>query len=774
MADDRALFEEDAHLAEMKVVLLQLCGELLLQTPPARPPTIVRSNATIGLELLDLLLNPDHVLRITEELTLRNTLTLERRVRLDISLDRLSRQQENGASQVSALVSGRVGLDEATPSGPERLWLPLDTVPRPISVAVTATGVEGTPLPRPPQPAVRRALAAALDHILLESLRAHPDLDIEEQAVHVLMHDNPARWLLQSALQSVAEFGAATHRAYERLQVLSTCGPDPDPTTVGSAADLGSFVEALTRAEQPSPAGKTALRVVQTVLMWDRPFLELLRLVHDHYFVVAGLDQRIRYHIVEYDLPESDAITESALRSPYQRLRGGFDPREHNYSAHIKVPLPDNVDEYNLYVNAASKGAAAPNEVSLIGVVHFGGHPVRSSLEALSTCADQLDATLVTINAGDHEDDSPSDDIVARKLAYIASQAAPALDRIDAVADQQNRAADELEARSGWASTRLVKQLFRGLRTVATTARGLIGQARDDLGALLDCLRQDDIRPVQVEQATAAMRDTIGAMEHPLLARRLVSSELTGREIGRIRLSRSRGTSPTGVRPRMLEVWATMTDEARPYALAAIGPPVGLAILVYLAGALLFDAATWPFHVARLTGEVTANREADAIVAVLLLIPGFALTQLKLPDRWSVSGRLHRPGHFFVMVAIVTLGATSIVVATQVGGLTAIHPHILLWTLRTALAVFVICSLWATLAAVLRKRYSWRPKGLRVLLGAQPTVSSGRQRSWPAPIGRLLSTLRSWSTHFWRYDSKPPDVDFDLTKPGESPWKGDR
>jgi hypothetical protein len=754
--------------AETAAAVLQLCGELVLQDPPALPPTIARSWASVGLELIDLLLNPDHIVRVTEVLTLRNTLMLDRRVQLDISLDRLSREQEEGATQLSVLVSNRVGLDEAH-SGRERLWVPLDSVPRPIPVAVTVADTNGEPLPRPPQLAVRRALASALDHILLESLRADPDVDQPGRPVHTMMRqDYPSRWLLQSAIQSIAQLGPTSRRARDRLCALQARVPALELELSEPGIEPRVVVDALALAERPSPSYATALTVVREVLLADGPFLELLRLVHGHYFVVAGLDRRARDHMVSYDLPDSEALADSAIRSLHRRLRAAFDPRQHNYCAHIQVPLPDNVDQYNLDVQAASReGAAVHNEVSLVGAIHFDGHPVRSAIEALSACADRLEGSV---------GDAWPDDTAARRIGYVASRAAPALDALDAVVDHQDQAADELEARAGRASKRIVQHVFARLRTTTAAARERLGAARQQLGDLVACLRRHDgdLPPSRVRGATAAVRDAIGAMEHPLLTRRLVSSELTGREVGRLRLDRSVMAAPAGSRARTLEVWATVSDESRPYAHGAIGPPLGMAVLVYLAGALLFDALAWPFHVARLVDETIASRQADAVVGVLLLIPGFALTQFKLPDRWSVSGWLHRPGHLFVLVAIVTLGVTSIVVATQVGGgpeSSSTHPHIVLWTFRAALGVFGVCTLWATVAALLRKWYSWRPKGLRSLLDVEPAGwSSGTA---PDPAAWSSQRRRPWLSKLWRYGGKPPDADFDLTRPSPSASRQD-
>ncbi len=220
----------------------------------------------------------------------------------------------------------------------------------------------------------------------------------------------------------------------------------------------------------------------------------------------------------------------------------------------------------------------------------------------------------------------------------------------------------------------------------------------------------------------------------------------------------------------MLEVWATISDEAVPYGYNALGPSLAVAALIYLTGRLLFDTWlwVWPPHSLRLPAVTLDTGASDAIVAVLLLVPAFAVTQFGVPDRWSVAGRLRRPARLFVMWEIATLGVTAMVVATQVGSGDPAsadgHPYLVLWVFRAALAVFVAWSAAASLAWGLRRRYAWRPKGLKLHFGAEtfarpPARGRGRRWWWPGRRpGWLVRALERI-----RYDNKAPDAEFDLT-----------
>jgi hypothetical protein len=353
------------------------------------------------------------------------------------------------------------------------------------------------------------------------------------------------------------------------------------------------------------------------------------------------------------------------------------------------------------------------------------------------------------------------------KIGFVASRAVAALDRLEVIVVAQHHAADELEARWGRASSRTVKRSAGKLRAVTTEARSQLASARRELGALVSLLHGTDSIGSQVTLTTEALKSAVQAMEHRLLATQLVSNELPGQEVARIMIDRSALPSPPAPRPRILEVWSTVTDEARPYVSSAVGPPLSLAVLVYLTGALLFDTVAWPGHAGRLLPGTLSTGAPDAVVAVLLLVPALAATQFSVPDRWSVAGRLRRPARLFVLAAIGVLGATAMVVATQVGGTEDApgHPRLVLGTFRAALGFFVAWSLWAGLAAWLRSRYSWRPKGLQYLFGIETYVGPERAtRTATTPARRYLSLLGRYLS----YDNKAPDASFDLTLPTRS------
>jgi hypothetical protein len=751
--------------------LFQLCGEVLLEPPPLRQPGIVRPGAAVGIELLDLLLNPDHVVRTTELLTLRNTLTMGRRVLLDISLDRLSRRDEERATQLSALISGRPqGLDERAPAD-DRLWLPLDTVPRPLSVPVLVSDGLGKPLTRPPQREVRLALEAALYQILRESLRAHPDFDAEESPVNTIMRqDDRARWLLQQALVAVCEVGPDTPRSSARDNAVDKCLPHLDVAGLDATARFVALDQLAHDVDDEHR--RIALKVLRDALSANDAFLRLVDLVHRNDVVVASLDRKVRDQSVQYDLPDSEALRESVIQDRVERNRRMLDPREHNYTVQILVPLPENVPQYNLCVGASTgPDTEEGSEVSLIAAIRYDDHPGRGAIDAISACADELDRMFEgdpepTGRGGSGAEDGTllDPDPQVRKVRFISSRAKAALDRLERIVDLQDQAAHELSARWRRASTWTVQQSVSQLNGVTGTARRRIRTARGELESAPPTRVRE-----QAGRAADALRGTAASMDHRLLGLQLASSEVPGQEVARLRINQARLASRFAPTPRYVEVWATVSDEAQPYFYNAVVQPLGLAVLVYLVGSLLFDTGRWPVHLTHGLSTAVLAGGPDAIVAVLLLIPAFALTRTGLPQRRSVAGVLRRPARLFVFGSVAMLCLTAIMVATQVGTQAsddhadaedALHPHLLLWTFRVALFFFLAWTVWATVALLLRRRFVWRPKGLKSIFGAE---TFDRETGRLVPDGGLTRLRR-----FFAYDGKAPDAVFDLTLPSQS------
>jgi hypothetical protein len=165
-----------------------------------------------------------------------------------------------------------------------------------------------------------------------------------------------------------------------------------------------------------------------------------------------------------------------------------------------------------------------------------------------------------------------------------------------------------------------------------------------------------------------------------------------------------------------MDVWVTMSDEALPYAATMLLPPLGLFAFVWLFGALLFESAFWltSYSLADGVRAGVLDRPADALAAILLLIPGIAMTLVRMPRTSSVRARLRRAARAQVYTAVATLSVCATVVATRAGSdpTERLDLLLVLRVLRGAGWMFAAWIAWSVCAWALRGTFVWMPKGL--------------------------------------------------------------
>ena len=110
--------------------------------------------------------------------------------------------------------------------------------------------------------------------------------------------------------------------------------------------------------------------------------------------------------------------------------------------------------------------------------------------------------------------------------------------------------------------------------------------------------------------------------------------------------------APLEIRAGMLLRDTTAAGPRRVCQYAVLVAVVGFLFAAFLAG------SPWPFDAA---GRVRlgAIRDADAVIAVLLLVPGFLYTRLGLTDRRSISGRLRSLPRAVANVCIAVIAAVA-------------------------------------------------------------------------------------------------------------------
>ncbi len=260
---------------------------------PMAPPRFLRSGAPVGLELLDLILHPLHVQRITEHLVLTGTTYVARSLVIDVSMSRLTGSQLHSARLYSASRStpeamrstdmpGYAAADAPAAGnrqrpGPSQLWLPVLRVSRQESAPVDVTDGNGRLLPKASQSEIHPLLTAALTHLFsreADRLGEKRAKLLDDVIRVVRREDENARWLIQSALKVFIRNGLGVMK-----HDLTGQPPDDWPESRRRARD--AFLEILDGGV----------------------FGPLLELVVTSQFVVVGLDDDEPDQVLKLETP---------------------------------------------------------------------------------------------------------------------------------------------------------------------------------------------------------------------------------------------------------------------------------------------------------------------------------------------------------------------------------------------------------------------------------------------------------------------------------------
>jgi hypothetical protein len=742
----------------MRRLLYEIVGEIRRGGVAARAPRVVRRGTVAGLELLDRGLNPAHVVRVTEELSFVDAYVLRRSFSIDVSLDRIP-QRERLASGLWPLGSAQQGVDAAGV-----LWTPLILLPRPVAGPIGIHDAAGEPVPRLRSTEVNRLLRAALHHMFSESLRDDPDFDDDDAPLGALMGtDDVARWTLYNAIFSVSAGGPDSQDSRGRLE------------EVRKAYWPHKTVEAMLRDDHPLPkvppaqalAGPRgqALRVFLDKVCGVRAFMDLLGVVYGRAIVVAGLDLGRSDHQVLLTLPDTDAEL-SRERGLASRLVRTLDPREHNFTALVQLPVPPRVDEYQVQLRGSADGdGRAETSMAVAGAVALSPAPTMLAGQALRATGRVL-ATEARELGGSPTDASSMRPRLA-KVAHAADGARVAFAALDSLGAQEKALVDDVSRR--WAIHerrrwhRRQFPYFGGPGTAVASASAVVAAAPSlslvelasdvvlDAGGLDEAL--DAIGTVEAGAyaglaakagALADLVTSVGVAAEEVAADvQVASEEVPGREVGRLTVRRPYLDRAGQSEADSVDVWAAMSDHVSPYAATVLVVPACMLLLVWLFGSLLLESPGW-FHsydVGAAVEASVADRPADALAAVMLLIPGIALSRVHLPRGSSVRGKLQRAARLQVYTAVVATSVCALAVAAEVRATMGRSDLLLVVrTMRLTGLVFIGWLVWAGLAIWLRPSFVHIPKGFE---GALAT-----RRPWPG-----------------RYRRKAPDVTFDLRGP---------
>jgi hypothetical protein len=670
---------------------------------PGAPPRLERAGAWIGLSFLETALRQNHVRRFTEALYLAEHGAAERTVRIDIRLSLLHPRQIEAGLLYSALRARLGGSEDdasdtgETVSAPQRwvsrllgrdgansplVWVPIARLSRRSTTPVEVLDGVGTGVPTLTQHETARLLAPGLYRLLWAILRSDTRASVVDSEVDQLLHkDERARWLLQQAILTLFEERAAP----------TTRSMTPAPASDGRWTGSRNTVRA----------------VLEQRRLLLSSFEELLNYALHEYLIVAGLPNSKDEHHLRYTTP-LEAERRWRLRDRVAQHVGQVNPIRRTYRVLYSTSLSSTLPAYHV-VAQTEPGLDVDHMILTGGADRARTRRLRADLCHL---ADQLEQ---------------------RRTAGWGKS-------------DQNLL--ELEFGSCLLE---ISQLVRRRRWEAEHAGG---EVRPSLRALSEL--------TGVAMTDAGDHDGQQRPRRPLLRHPKVTAELlraAARELDDFEVAKDLSTENDPKASRAHAYWrqapvhrvlATTIDaecsivigdapidSSRRIAVFA----ASVLVMTYLLGVFIYDELRpWAW-----SGDINRIREPEAVIGILLLVPGFMYSRLDLPSMNLIVARLRL---FPRLVAYLSIASAALL-----AGYVATKPSTdhLRWGFSWALAAQALAVLALLPRAVAGLLGSWRHHAAKI---------PGTPR-WYRPRRRMDVTDRPprarYEARFRTVGSKPPE-----------------
>jgi hypothetical protein len=593
---------------------------------PTAPLTFPSREAALGLALMDLSFRLDHLPRLSEHLTLMDRGHMSRAISVDVDLDLIS-----GRLRDTLRVPG-----EAAPGGGSAsLWVPVSRYSRRDLAPVVIRDSSGEVVPRLAHRDANRVTAAAFVKLLFMLINAHEDVAAPASPIHQLRHTHQrSRWLIEAAIIELITIGSPVrqrlHTPLDHAALLApgarNGGRKGDSRSVRDLALIG--LDALFPAE-----GGDHLVV---------PFARLLQLATRQYILVAqlGLDRPRRF--LTWEAPLLPAQHRPA---PLQTLAKNALPVNREFVVEYETEIPRSVKAYHLTLEVRQEISVRRFLMSSNVDDEFV-EVLAQDLESVARRAGRLGSHHKLLELEMQGIASRLAELGRRRLIDLASYEAylarlPIPVGPGSAPPPRKLTSDEVIAAlsAGDCSLDVLAAFCAhyaadGLQHLARS--GLAGQALLNIA--------NGLRVAQVGWDVTTDNDP---REHGAHAHwRRPSVEL----------------SPQSTEPVRAFAYMALADEAPALIESITRMVAGLALVVLGIGTLLSGGIAWLYS--SRVSDGFAPGQADAVVAVLLLVPGLLLARLDLPSTRSVLGQLHKFQRTLASASVVVTTALAIAVAT--------------------------------------------------------------------------------------------------------------
>jgi hypothetical protein len=572
---------------------------------PTGPLTFPSREAALGLALMDLSFRLDHLPRLSEHLTLMDRGHMSRTISVDVDLD---------------VISGRL-RDTLMVPGDAALWVPVSRYSRRDLAPVVIRDSNGDVVPRLSHRDANRVTAAAFVKLLFMLINAHDDVSAPASPIHQLRHTHQrSRWLIESAITELIMVGSpAGQRLHTPLDHASLpAGSHPVRTLA-----------------------LTGLDALFPVAGGDVPFARLLQLAIRQDILVAQLGLSRPRRFLTWEAPLLPAQHRPA---PLQMLAKNLLPVNREFVVEYETEIPRSVKAYHLTLDVRQEISVRRFLMSSDVDEEFV-EVLAQDLESVAERADRLGTHHKLLELEMQSIASRLAELGRRRLVDLASYEAylarlpipvgpgstpPRRLTFDEVVEALSAGDCSLEVLAAFCA----HYAADGMQHLARS--GLPGPALLNIAA--------GLRATQMGRDVTTDNDP---REHGAHAHwRRPSVEL----------------SPQSTEPVRVFAFMALADEAPALIESITRMVTGLALVVLAIGTLLSGGVAWLYS--SRVADHFAPEQADALVAVLLLVPGLLLARLDLPSTKSVLGQLHKFQRTLAAASVVVTTALAIVVGT--------------------------------------------------------------------------------------------------------------
>jgi hypothetical protein len=603
--------------------------QALERTPiPTSPPVADTFRESLGLSLLDLALRLEHVERLSESLELVDSTHMARSVEVDINLRLLTTTQKR-----SLAPGGDVDPSGLAPA----IWIPLARQSRKDLAPIVVRDASGAVLPRLTHYETSRALKHGLARLFRMFLDADPRSEVVGHDLYDIRHGrNRSRWLIEAAIGEIVEHGWPRPAAREPEWMRRS-----DPA-------VDRLMRSRRRWIQPDSIRRAAAAAVEQLFQSDGPFLKLLDVASSEYLLVVLVSTERSDVYLKYEAPLLPAKRAERPRG-WRRLGQDFTvkystviPRAVN-SYHVTMKVPEEIQLRHFVMSSDVDGAAVEETIADMAAVSSRFDDMRTASPKLLELEMQSIASRLA-------------EIGRRRSSDLQTYRSYITDYYETFTRRRPWFRPQLRALS---ASGCLARLPKERRLVESLDQFAAHYQANEYTKLAD----HGFRSQDLTVLTAQMRsEDIG---------RDIYVDNDPRENGAHAHWRRRSLGDPGRlgEPVLIEMYAELVDDPPSLASSVSRLLFSLFALCLGVGVILEpDLLLWHFIPVPDWTKLSKSSDsplssADALVTVLLLVPGLLVTRLDIPSRKTVLGRLRLFPQYLAYTALTITSGLALIAA---------------------------------------------------------------------------------------------------------------